>query len=77
MQATHHPHPWVAGIAWNSVADFREFRDVMEKDHDWFKEKLGDKGLEQLDRVSPANKSGADGPLDARFGFADTNLGSD
>jgi len=72
MQATHHPHPWVAGIAWNSVADFREFRDVMEKDHDWFKEKLGDKGLEQLDRVSPANKSGAVGfPLLAIQGEQD------
>lgn len=56
MQATHHPGPWVAGIAWNGVADVREFHDVMAKDHGFFERELGDEGLDRLNRLSPASK---------------------
>lgn len=61
MQATHHHDPWVAGVAWNGIADLREFHNVMAKDHEFIERELGHRDLDYLDTLSPALSSDAVG----------------
>jgi len=53
MQATHHSQPWHAGIAWNGIADYRGFYDVMAKSHHLIERQVGDDGISRLDDLSP------------------------
>lgn len=56
MQATHTPESWGAGIAWNGIADFRGFYEVMAKSRERIEQQLEDHGLARLDELSPIHK---------------------